>query len=296
MQKVILFLLLTGCLGSGMAQTNRVFNLFPAGTQLHADLPYQDDTLHKHLLDIYLPPEADGRLPLVIWIHGGAWMVNDKYADMSYMGETIREIINAGYALASIDYRFSTEAVFPAQLQDCNQAISWLYHHADDYGLDTARFALMGFSAGGHLASLVGLSSNAAVPEFFTGGSPQRFPLRAVVDFYGPAQLILFPGADDPSSPESLLLGASPLERPDLAEAASPVTYADAGDPPFLIIQGEKDESVDPKQSRLLSAWLSVRDVENELHIVPGAPHYCQMFDAPVVRARVLAFLGRHLK
>ena len=292
---ILSFLLLTVWSAGCFAQTNRVLHLFPEGTMLHANLSYQGDTLRQHRLDIYLPPAADGQLPLVVWIHGGAWMVNDKYADMSYMGQTIREMINAGYAVASIDYRYSTAAVFPAQIRDCNRAISYLYDHAAEYSLDTARFALMGFSAGGHLASLAGLSLNDGVEDFFAPGSTRDFTIKAVVDFYGPTELVLFPGADDPESPESLLLGAPPLRRPDLARVASPITYVDAGDPPFLIIQGEKDESVDPRQSRLLSAWLTVRGVDNEMYIVPGAPHYGEAFDAPEVRSRVIAFLRRHL-
>ena len=91
--------------------------------------------------------------------------------------------------------------------------------------------------------------------------------------------MILFPGADDEKSPESILIGAAPLARPDLAKAASPVTYVDKNDPPFLIIHGEKDELVSPKQSQLLSAWLSVVGVQNELIIVKDAPHFGVMFD-----------------
>ncbi|WP_116107340.1 alpha/beta hydrolase [Lewinella sp. IMCC34191] len=278
------------------AQTNRVYAYFPEGTVLHPDLNYAGDTLSKHLLDLYLPPDTDGPLPLVVWIHGGAWMVNDKYADMSYMQQTVHDIVGGGYALASIDYRHSTQAVFPAQLQDCNQAIEFLNYHAADYGLDTSRIAVMGFSAGGHLASLVGLAHNKAGEEFYAPGTDHGFRIRGVVDFYGPANLVMFPGAGDPESPESKLLGAPALDRPDLAAAASPVTYVDAADPPFLIVQGELDESVNPAQSRLLSSWLSLGGVENELIIVPGAPHYGPEFDVPEVRERVLSFLNRVLE
>ena len=273
------------------AQTNRVYPYFPEGTVLHANVPYAGDTLNKHLLDVYLPPDAEGPLPLIVWIHGGAWMVNDKYADMSYMQQTVHEIVASGFALASIDYRHSSQAVFPAQVQDCNQAIAYLSAHAADYGVDSARIALMGFSAGGHLASLVGLARNNAGEGFFARGMDHSFRIRGVVDFYGPANLVMFPGAGDPESPESKLLGAPPLDRPDLAAAASPVTYVDAADPPFLIVQGELDQSVDPAQSRLLSSWLTLSGVENELIVVPGAPHYGPEFDVPEVRERVLAFL-----
>ncbi len=279
----------------GLAQTNPVIDAFPLGTVLHGNIPYNKDNLPKHLLDIYLPPNTNGKLPLVIFIHGGGWLVNDKYADIGYMKKTVSEIVSSGFALASIDYRFATQAVFPAQIQDCNRAISFLYDNADKYGLDKSRFAVMGFSAGGHLASLVGLSNNNNVESFFMTGTNRSFHFKAVVDFYGPAELILFPGANDAKSPESILIGATPLSRPDLAKAASPVTYVDNNDPPFLIIHGEKDDMVSPRQSQLLSSWLTVAGVQNELVLVKDAPHFGVMFDADEIRSKVLIFLKKHL-
>ena len=282
-------------LKTGFCQTNPVINIFPERTILHSNINYNNDTLQKHLLDIYLPANAKGKLPLVIFIHGGGWLSNDKYADMGYMKKTVAEIVGSGFALASIDYRFSTQAVFPAQIQDCNRAVSFLYDNADKYGFDVKRFAVMGFSAGGHLASLIGLSKNNNVENFFMPGTNKSFGLKAVVDFYGPAELILFPGADNEKSPEGLLIGAAPLARPDLAKAASPVTYVDKNDPPFLIIHGEKDDLVSTKQSRLLSAWLSVAGVPNELVIVKDAPHFGVMFDTDEIRSKVLNFIKKHL-
>ena len=210
--------------------------------------------------------------------------------------KTVAEIVSSGFALASIDYRFATHAVFPAQIQDCNRAISFLVDHADKYGLDKKRIAIIGFSAGGHLASLMGLSKNNSVENFFMPGTNSSFSVKAVIDFYGPAELILFPGANDPKSPESILIGATPLSRPDLAKAASPVTYVDKNDPPFLIVHGEKDDLVSNKHSHLLSSWLKVVGVENELLIVKDAPHFGVMFDADEVRNKVMTFLKEKLK
>jgi acetyl esterase/lipase len=288
----LFFIVLT----NGIAQTNSVIDAFPQGTILKSNIPYNNDTLQKHLLDIYLPANAKGKLPLVILIHGGGWLSNDKYADIGYMKQTVAEMVSNGFALASIDYRFSTQAVFPAQIQDCNRAVSFLYDNADKYGLDTKRFAVMGFSAGGHLASLLGLSKNNNVETFFMPGSSKSFSIKAVVDFYGPAELILFPGADNATSPEGILIGAAPLSRPDLAKAASPVTYVDKNDPPFLIVHGEKDELVSPKQSRLLSAWLNVAGVPNEVVMVKNAPHFGAMFDADSIRIKVIDFLKKEMK
>jgi acetyl esterase/lipase len=291
---VFLYFLLIS--SQGLAQNNPIIDAFPKGTILHGNIPYNNDALSRHMLDIYLPANTKGKIPLVIFIHGGAWLSNDKYADMGYMKKTIAEIVGSGFALASIDYRFSTEAVFPAQIQDCNRAVSYLFDNANKYGFDTNRFAVMGFSAGGHLASMLGLSKNNSIENFFIPGTNKSFSIKAVVDFYGPAELLLFPGNDDIKSPESILIGAAPLARPDLSKAASPVTYVDKNDPPFLIIHGEKDEQVSVKQSQLLSAWLNVAGVPNELHIVKDAPHYGVMFDTDEVRKKVIDFLKNQLK
>lgn len=280
----------------GFSQTNPVINAFPKGTILHSNVSYNNDTLPKHLLDIYLPANTKGKVPLVIFLHGGGWLGNDKYADIGYMKKTVAEIVSNGFALASIDYRFSTQAIFPAQIQDCNRAVSFLFDNADKYHLDKNRIAVIGFSAGGHLASLMGLSKNDNVETFFMPGTNKSFSFKAVVDFYGPAELILFPGNNDPKSPESLMIGAAPLVRPDLAKAASPVTYVDRNDPPFLIIHGEKDDLVSLKQSQLLSSWLNLANVPNELIIVKDAPHFGVMFDSDEVRNKVMSFLKEELK
>lgn len=274
---------------------NPIMKLLPEGTILHGNIPYNNDTLQKHLLDIYLPANATGVVPLVIWVHGGGWLSNGKYADMGYMKATIAEILKSGYGLASIDYRFSTTAVFPAQIQDCNKAVAFLHENAKKYGLDKDRFALMGFSAGGHLASLMGLSKNNKVAGFFMPKASKALNFKAVVDFYGPAELVLFPKADDPKSPEGILIGAAPLDRPDLAKIASPVTYVDENDPPFLIIHGEKDELVSPNHSRLLSGWLNSAGVQNELILVKDAPHFGPQFDVDAVRTKVMDFLKKEL-
>ena len=268
----------------------------PKGTIIHGNIPYNNDTLKKHLLDIYVPADAKGKVPLVVLIHGGGWIGNDKYADMGYMPNTIAAILNNGMAVASIDYRFATQAVFPAILQDCNKAVSFLYDNADKYSLDKDQFALMGFSAGGHLASLMGTSQNNKVSNFYFPNTYRPFQYKAVVDFYGPTDLVLLPGNEDEKSPEGLLIGAAPLLRPDLAKAASPITYIDKNDPPFLIYHGEKDNIVSNKQSKLFSAWLTYYGVKNELTIVKDAPHFGTMYDVEEIRNKVISFFGATFK
>lgn len=297
---LIQFILLPGITHLANAQSS-VQNIFPKGTIMYSNLPYANDTLKKHLLDIYLPSNAGKNTPLIVWVHGGAWMMNDKYADMGYMKNTIKAFIDSGYALASVDYRFSTDAVFPAQIQDCNQAMEYLYQHAEQYKLDRNRIAVIGFSAGGHLASLMALSNNNTVKEFYHDGIKTNFRIKCALDFYGPADFVVLAGSPDTSinnarNPVAILLGALPLERPDLAKRASPVTYVDKNDPPFLIVQGEKDQSVPYTQSKLLSSWLTIAGVKNQLIIVPNAPHFGEMFDADYIRKRIFNFLSTYLK
>jgi acetyl esterase/lipase len=293
------FLVLILSLKFCFAQPDNIKNAFPPGTIFHQNISYATDNEPKHLLDIYLPPEAKANTPLVIWVHGGAWMHGDKYADMGYMKNTIRAIVENGFALASIDYRWSTTATFPAQIQDCYQAVEFLYSNAATYKLDKARFALFGFSAGGHLASLLALSSNHDVKAFYPETKKHSFKIKAVIDFYGPSDFMLFFGQakpEDVDNPIAKLLGSSPIMRPDLCKLASPVTYVNSGDPPFLIVHGEKDTEVPPTHSYLLKSYLDLAKVKNELFVVKDAPHYGEMFDTEEVKGKVIAFLRRELK
>lgn len=278
---------------------DRVKSWFPEATTYHPNISYAGDTLKKHLLDIYLPANAQQNTPVVVWVHGGAWRLNDKYSDMGYMRNTIRGFLEKGYALVSIDYRHSTTAIFPAQVQDLNRALEFLYVNASKYKLDKNKFALIGFSAGGHLASLLALSLNNNIKEFYHDGKKPSFRIRAVLDFYGPSDFLVMMGSTDPTQkddPISGLLGASPIVRPDLSKRASPVTYVDKDDPPFFIVQGEKDESVPYQQSVLLQSYLTLADVKNELTIVKDAPHYGEMFDAEYIRVKLFDFLGKAMK
>jgi len=213
----------------------------------------------------------------------------------------VRGFIDSGYALASIDYRYSTSAVFPAQIQDCIEAVQFLYDHAAKYKIDKNRMALIGFSAGGHLASLLGLSLNNNVTTFYPKGRKPTFQVKTVLDFYGPSDFNMLALSTDTAinnerNAVSILLGAMPLHRPDLGKLASPVNYVDKNDPPFLIVQGGKDESVPYTQSVMLHSWLQLAQVKNELIIVPDAPHYGPMFDSDQIRSRVFWYLRQYLR
>jgi len=295
---IFITLLFISVVIAGAQAPTGIQKIFPAGTIFHQNIPYAGDTLKKHQLDVYLPAHTKGPLPLINWVHGGAWMMNDKYADMGYMKNTLRTFLEKGYALASIDYRHSTTAIFPAQIQDNNQAIEFLYKNAATYNIDRNKFVLIGFSAGGHLASLLALSANQNIPSFYVKSKP-AFRIRAVLDFYGPSDLLLAYGEGNPvasDDPISTLLGASPIMRPDISKLASPATYVDKNDPPFFIVHGEKDESVAPAQSQLLKSLLDLSNVKNELIIVKDAPHYGEMFDTEEIRKKLFAFLETYVR
>ncbi|MBM6550151.1 alpha/beta hydrolase [Marinomonas ostreistagni] len=276
---------------------DHIRNKLPEGTFVHENVAYKDSGNVKHLLDLYMPadPSDEQAVPLVVLIHGGGWISNDKYADMGYMMNTVASILDSGFAVASVDYRFAQDAVFPLIVQDVNAGVAYLYDHADEYKLDIDNIALMGFSAGGHLASLMGTSQNNKVDDLYEEGDYRPFEYKAVVDFYGPVDLTLFDGNEDPNSPEGTLIGAAPIERPDLAKAASPITYIDKNDPPFILFHGEKDQIVSNKQSKLFSAWLTHYDVSNRLTIVDDAPHFGRMYDVDEIRTDVVGFLKQHL-
>jgi dipeptidyl aminopeptidase/acylaminoacyl peptidase len=142
------------------------------------------------------------------------------------------------------------------------------------------------------------LSLNNDVGDFYPAGKKPSFKIKAVLDFYGPSDFLLFYGTEKPDqldSPIAKLLGASPLTRPDISKKASPVTYVDKGDPPFFIVHGEKDPDVPTSQSYLLKSWLDLANVKNSLTIVKDAPHYGEMFDKDEVRLNLLEFLKDYL-
>jgi acetyl esterase/lipase len=135
--------------------------------------------------------------------------------------------MDSGYALASIDYRHSTTAVFPAQIQDCNAAVEFLFTHAADYKLDNQKIAVIGFSAGGHLASLLALSNNNSVKEFYKDGIQPSFKIKCALDFYGPSDLLVLANNPDTAvnntrNPVAMLLGAMQVDRPDPCKACKP--------------------------------------------------------------------------
>lgn len=259
----------------------------PPGTRTEKDIPYGDHERQK--LDLYLP-KGDGPTPLVVWVHGGGWEGGSK-AD----GGLARALLPRGYAVAAINYRLSKHAPFPAQIEDVKAAVRFLRANAGKYHLDPDHFGAAGASAGGHLVALLGTSGGAKDLDGDGGSKDVSSAVQAVVDFFGPTDLVKLSPPGAKNNPVTRLLGGTTGEKKDLAVKADPITYVDPKDPPFLIIHGDKDTLVPLSQSELLQAALKKAGVESELLVIPGAGHGNGVFTKET-GAKVAAFFDKHLK
>jgi len=229
-------------------------------------------------LDVFRAADRRGEvLPLIVWIHGGGWESGSPKHDWPFLtaaGSRSR-IMGAGFALAVVTYRFSSEATFPAQLEDVKAALRWLHRNADEIGVDRRAFTVWGESAGGHLAALAALTSVAASGWDGAGREDER--VAAAVVWYAPSDFhalqspALDGGVEDTAVPR--LLGGRVQEVRAVATAASPVTWVSPSAPPMLLVHGTEDLLVPAEQSRRLAEALRRVGADVRLHLVPGADH-----------------------
>ncbi len=264
----------------------------PDGTKIHRDLEYVKGGHERQRLDLYVPENANGPLPLIIWVHGGAWLAGSKDGAgpaLPYVGK--------GYAVASINYRLSQHAKFPAQIEDCKTAIRWLRANANTYNLDKTHIGVWGASAGGHLVALLGTSGDVKELEGPDGPTDESSRVQAVVDWFGPTDFTAMGGShDQPSSPEAQLLGGAVQSNKEKAARANPITYITKDDPPFLILHGDNDTTVPINQSELLAEELKKAGVDVAFQPVKGAGHGGRQFSSDENRKLVEAFFAKHLK
>jgi acetyl esterase/lipase len=240
--------------------------------------------------------------PLVIFIHGGAWLLghpmvtNPVYRRIDPIGKLLR----AGFAVARISYRLSSEGPFPMPLHDCKAAVRFLRNRAALFGVDPGRFAAMGDSAGGHLAALIGLTSGRRELEGEVGDTTGSSAVQAVIDWFGPAELLTMreqalpdamQGMDDADSPESRLVGGPLQERRAAAIAASPITYVSKSAPPFNIQHGSHDRLVPVGQSQALHRALVEAGAASTLKVIEGADHCFWGVQTDGIVERDIAFL-----
>ncbi len=264
--------------------------------QVHRDLVFAEVEGRSLKLDLYLPTIKD-RAPLVVWIHGGGWRGGSKN------NSSILEITTEGYALASISYRFTDKAIFPAQIHDCKAAVRWLRANAGRFGYDTEFIAVAGSSAGGHLALLMGTSGDVAELEGDVGGNLDRSSrVQAVIDYFGPSDFVLR-GNTQPEraytskSGSFALLGGVAGQRLDsqIEQFASPAHYVSDDDPPLLVFHGKVDKTVLLDQSQQIVRLYQAAGLSAELIVLESAGHGGKRFFQNEHIARAIRFLDQQI-
>ena len=266
-----------------------------AHADTHTDIEYArvGDLVLK--LDLHRPQAENP--PLIVYVHGGAWRAGSK-SDVP-----IAPLLEKGFAIASVDYRLSTQAVFPAQIHDLKAAIRFLRAKAAEFRLNTEKIAIVGSSAGGHLAALVGVTNGHKMLEGRIGDHlDQSSRVDAIVSLYGASNLqsIL------PQSTEfgltvripalKLLLGDVPEKKPELAKLASPVAHLDKGDPPLLLIHGDADPQMPHEQSQEFTTAYEALKLPVKSVTLPGSRHGGEEFYDDERSRLVAAFLNRALR
>ena len=278
--------LIRHCLTSDAADTNQ--------PQVIRDLPFASTGALTLKLDLHLP-EKSPRSPMIVWVHGGAWRSGSRTS------MPLGKLVEAGYAVASVDYRLSTQARFPAQVHDIKAAIRFLRGHGAEWKLPTNSIVIAGDSAGGHLAALVGVSNGHAELEGAVGDDPkQSSAVQGIISFYGGANLMSILKQSTPHGLSvrvpalDLLLGGQPEVVPELARLASPVFHVDRSDPPLLLLHGDQDPQMPINQAHELMGAYRKLDLPAHLEVVHGTAHGgAAFYDAERMEV-VKAFLERH--
>lgn len=274
------------------------------GIRIQRDIPYVPNGDPAQRLDLFVPEgPSEKPFPLIIWVHGGGWMAGSKD------GGPAMEFMHKGYAVASVEYRFSQKALFPAQIQDCQAAIRWLRANAKQQNIDADHFAVWGASAGGHLVALLGTAGGSDAFPKIGGNEEQSDRVQAVIDLFGPTNFATVKAqadADkgvkyvynfaDQTNPYARLIGAKLGDDAEKEKRVSPVSYITADDPPMLILHGTADPHVPYAQSVEFAESLKKSGVPVLLQKLPGAGHGGPAFGLPGVRTLVVHFLDKHLK
>lgn len=283
----------------------------PSGTSFASVAPTHSDLAYASVsdaqkLDLYLP-EGSGPFPLVMMVHGGGFMFGDKADGAGLTG--VDQLLAAGYAVASINYRLSGEAQYPAQIHDAKAAVRFLRANAAQYNLDSDNFGAWGASAGGNLVALLGTTCGVTELEGADlGNADQSSCVQAVVDWFGPIDFLKmdeqFAGTSCPQthdaadSPESKLVGAPIQTVPDLVKTTNPMNYIDDQDAPFIIQHGSADCNIPPVQGQnLADALAAAIGADNATYtLIDGAGHGGTQFETQENLQLVIEFLNKHLQ
>jgi len=269
------------------------------------NVPYVTGAGPERQLDLYIPTNRQGE-PLVVYVHGGGWAAGDKAGDS--INPNNLQWLWQGYAIASINYRLVGTALWPAQIEDCKAAIRWLKAHAREYGYNANRLGVVGESAGGHLAAMLGTTSGTRT---FDVGENLDYTseVACVVNLFGLSDITREP------SVAARLLGSAGKDNPELVQGASPVTYVHRDEPPMLIVHGTDDKLVPYEQAELLADAMDKAHAQYHFHTVVGGGHNpyfglninqktgnydagdggIGLFEDPAVEPMIIKFLGTHL-
>ena len=244
-------------------------------------------------LDIYEPRKGTGKLPVILWIHGGYWKSGDKnFCPIAFMA-------TRNLAIVSMDYRLTGTAAFPAPLYDCKGVVRWLRANADRYNLDADHIGICGASAGGHLGLLLATTANHPELEGDVGGNPTfSSGVQCVCAFYPPTDLnrLVSDPIDRTNANEDVakFIGGAVAQNLDKALAASPLTHVDKSCPPVYLLHGGADTLVPPEQSELFYQALLKAGVPAHLEIVPDKGH--GIIAPPAAAQEIYDFFDRYLK
>jgi acetyl esterase/lipase len=282
-------------------QVNGITGLTFAGDVVYGEV---DGT--ALLLDVLAPdPRPGGRLPALVWIHGGGWETGNRRGGFS---DTFGPMLaRKGFVFVSIDYRLSDQAIFPAQIHDVKAAVRWVRSNAEELGIDPERIGAWGHSAGGHLAALLGTSGGVAELEGASGTPGVSSRVQAVVAL-SPATDFLELPPDwpfvEPRRATEKLVGGRLEEQTELVRLANPITFIRPGTPPFLIVHGAKDGVVPVEQAIALYDALVANGSDATLDVAPEADHWfaseargLTVADAlQSVGTQAIAFFDRYLR
>lgn len=267
-----------------------IFSTIHAAPAAIKDIEYAKAGDTRLRLDLY--PAESQRGPLIVYIHGGAWRGGSKNE------MPLKELVEAGYPAASIEYRLSTAAKFPAQAYDIKAAIRFLRGEARNLKIDASRIVIAGSSAGGHLAALIGVSNGVKELEGDLGAhTDQSSDVQGIISFFGGSDLTTILAQSTPKALEmrvpalELLLGGKPDEQKELARLASPVFHVDKNDPPLLLFHGDQDPQMPVNQSLELEGAYEKAGAKVRLKILHGAGHGGKVFYAPEQIALIKDFL-----